>query len=619
LPLPMLLALSLAPSFADDTAAVDPAHTWDLSGVYPSVQDWEAATVKAQADIDGLADCRGAMKAVATMTSCLERIDGLALDLSRIHVYASNLSSVDTRDAEWRARAQTSELLWASFGEATSWLQPELIAVGEKKIEKAIAKEPRLAPYDYYLRSVLRHGAHTLPPEQEALLAAAAPLMAAPGNIRGVLLDAELPWPTVTLADGTEVTLDGSGYTHYRASPLRADRETVFQAYFATLADFQGTAGAALGAAAQGHWFDAKVRGYDSSIEAALDDEFLPPAVYDGLIAGTNAHLPTLHRYLKLRARILGVDDLAYSDLYVPLVEGGREFPIEEGQALAIASAAPLGDVYTGILKDGFQHRWMDTYPATGKDPGAYMDGAAYEVHPFVLMNYTGDYLSVSTLAHEWGHAAHSALTNESQPHAKADYATFIAEIASTFAEALLLDHMLKEAKTDEERLLYLGAALEGLRTTFFRQAMFGEFEKALHEKVERDEPVTGEGLSEDYLKLVRRYYGHDQGVTRVDDAYAVEWVYIPHFYYDFYVWQYATSIAASSLLAQDVLDGKEGAVERYLDLLRAGGSDDPYKLLVTAGVDLAQPAPYDAIALRMEKIMDEIEAILDRQAPAAP
>jgi oligoendopeptidase F len=259
----------------------------------------------------------------------------------------------------------------------------------------------------------------------------------------------------------------------------------------------------------------------------------------------------------------------------------------------------------------------MDAYPRPGKVSGAYMNGSVYDVHPFVLMNYNDDYESVSTLAHEWGHAMHSYLSNQEQPYPNARYSIFLAEIASTFNEALLLEHMLRQAKDDDERLFYLGNALEALRGTYFRQTMFAEFELAIHDRAEAGEALTGARLTEIYGDLLRRYHGHDQGVLEINDLYAIEWAYIPHFYYNFYVYQYATSLAASSLLAEEVLSGQPGAVERYLDLLRAGSSDYPTQLLEAAGVDMTTPEPYRAVATRMNAIMDQIEAILDRRGSA--
>src|SRR6185503_4940408 len=322
-------------------------------------------------------------------------------------------------------------------------------------------------------------------------------------------------------------------------------------------------------------------------------------------------NLPTLHRYMKLRARMMGLTELRYYDLYPPLVQSSTRYPLGEGKKTIAAAMAPLGSQYVARLTRALDSHWMDAYPRPRKQSGGYMNGIVYDVHPFLLLNYNDDYTSLTTLAHEWGHAMHSVLADGAQPFATSRYATFVAEIASTTNEALLLEHMLAQARTDDERLLYLGSALEGLRTTFFRQAMFGEFEREIHARVDRGEPLSGEALSKAYLELERRYYG--DGVA-IDDAYGIEWAYISHFYRGFYVYQYATSIAASSLFVQRILAGEPGARDRYLDLLRAGGSDYPYELVKRAGVDLADAAPYQALAARMNGIMDRIEATLARK-----
>ena len=305
---------------------------------------------------------------------------------------------------------------------------------------------------------------------------------------------------------------------------------------------------------------------------------------------------------------------MRYYDIYPPLVGGGRKYPIDEGIRIMLESAAPLGAEYVAAMRKGVEARWMDVYPRPRKQSGAHMAGAAYDVHPYVLMNYTDNYESVTTLAHEWGHAMHSYLSTRSQPFPTARYAIFTAEIASTTNEGLLLDYVLKGAKSDEERLLYLGSALEGLRATFFRQAMFADFELRVHDMVDKGQALTGDQLTRIYGEILKRYHGDAEGVVKIDDLYAIEWAYIPHFYGAFYVFQYATSIAAGSLFADDILAGKPGARERYLQLLSAGGSDYPYDLVKAAGVDLASKAPYDAVAARMNRIMDEIEAILARR-----
>lgn len=586
--------------------------TWDLTPVFPSVAAWEAEMTRVEAEIATLESCRNQL--AKQLRPCLDRRFVAQQAITRLGVYASNISNADTRDADWRARSQRTEMLATTFAEKVAYFEPEIVALGAKRVERSIAKDPALAPYDHYLRGAITDAAHTLDPGREALLAATGNVLDAPARAYSVLMDAELPWGGVTLADGRREPLSPAAYTVLRGSSVRADRRTVYEAFFGALRGFEGTLGSDLDAAAQGHWLVADTRGYETSVAAAIDGDHIPPAVYRTLVDTTNKNLPTLHRYLKLRARMLGVTDLAYYDMYPPLVNLDRHWTIDEAKALALTSAAPLGPEYAAILQKGYGERWMDVYPRPGKRSGAYMDGAAYAIHPFLLLNYGGDYEAVSTLAHEWGHAAHTALAARAQPYAKADYATFTAEIASTFAEALLLDHVLRGTTSDDERLFYLGSALEGLRTTYFRQAQFAEFELAIHDQVEKGEPLTGASLSRTYLELMRRYYGHDAGVARIDDLYAIEWAYIPHFYYNFYVWQYATSISAASLLAEDVLAKKPGAVDRYLGLLRAGGSDDPYVLLKAAGVDMATPAPYDAIARRMDRIMDEIEAILARR-----
>jgi oligoendopeptidase F len=281
---------------------------------------------------------------------------------------------------------------------------------------------------------------------------------------------------------------------------------------------------------------------------------------------------------------------------------------------MMVESAAPLGPEYVAAMKKGVADRWMDVYPRPKKMSGAHMAGYAYDVHPYLLINYTDNYESVTTIAHEWGHAMHSYYSNRNQPFATANYATFIAEIASTTNEALLLDYVLKNAKNDDERLLYLGSALENLRGTFFRQAMFAEFEERVHALVDKGEPLTGEGFTKIYGEILRRYHGEAQGVLKVDDVYATEWAYIPHFYRNFYVFQYATSISAGSLFAEELLAGKPGARERYLKLLSSGGSNYPYELVKAAGVDMAKPDPYDAVSKRMNRIMDDIEAILAKK-----
>ena len=325
--------------------------------------------------------------------------------------------------------------------------------------------------------------------------------------------------------------------------------------------------------------------------------------------------MPTLHRYLRLRARMMGLAHLAAYDLYAPVVqEAGPRFTLGQAEQQVAAAVAPLGPDYVYTLARGFGADWMDAEPRAGKHAGAYMLGSIYAVHPFVLTSFKGDFDSVSTLAHEWGHALHSHLANAHQSFLNAQYPTFLAEVASTFNERLLIEHLMDHAPNDTQRLFYLNEALEGLRGTFFRQAMFASFERDIHARLAAGEALTGADFSRLYLALVRHYLGQEAGVVDIDARYGIEWAYNPHFYYNFYVYQYATSIAAASLLADGVKDGEQGARERYMALLAAGGSDNPYRLLKQAGVDLATPAPYRSLIERMNRLLDEMEEILARQ-----
>jgi oligoendopeptidase F len=423
--------------------------------------------------------------------------------------------------------------------------------------------------------------------------------------------NADMPWPTIELAGGQKVRLDQAAYTKYRAENNRADRKLVFDAFWGKWKEFERTMGVTFYSSLKADTVYAKVRKYPDSISRALDRDKLPVAVYDTLIGETNANLPTLHRYFKLRARMLGVAEMRYYDIYPPLVAGNFKYPIDDARKILLDTVRPMGDAYVAEVARGLQERWMDVYPRKGKMSGGHMNGSAYDVHPYLLLNFNEDYESVSTLVHEWGHALHTDLSNRAQAYPNSGYATFVAEIASTTNEALLLDHMLKVAKTDDERLLYLGSALETLRGTFFRQAMFAEFEREVHARVDRGESLTGEALTRIYGDILRRYHGDKEGVFKIDDQYCVEWAYIPHFYRSFYVFQYATSIAAGSLFADAILRGDTAARERYLNMLRAGSSDYPYEMVKAAGVDLASPAPYRSIVARMNRIMDDIEKIL--------
>jgi oligoendopeptidase F len=431
-------------------------------------------------------------------------------------------------------------------------------------------------------------------------------------NIYSILSNADMPRPTVNLSDGREVTLDASGYAANRFSPVREDRIKVFNAFFSSLDGFRRTFGTQLNGEVQKNIFYKNVRNYSSCLESSLDRNNVPVSVYHKLIENVNKNLPVLHRYLKLRQRMLGLDTLHYYDMYPSLVKQVTlNYTYDEATVLVKKALQILGKEYTTILDRAFKERWVDVYPSTGKRFGAYSAGDMYDVHPYILLNYNDKYDDMSTLAHELGHSLHSYFSNKNQPFISADYPIFLAEVASTVNEALLIDYVLKEIKDPEKRLSILGSYLENYRTTLFRQTQFAEYELKIHEAGERGEALTGDKFTEIYLDILKRYYGHDQGVSVIDDLFGIEWAFIPHFYYNFYVFQYSTSFMASQALAEKLLSGKDDMVQKYLAFLSSGGSDYAIPTLKTVGIDMTSDEPFTIAITRMNKIMDEMEKIL--------
>jgi oligoendopeptidase F len=384
-------------------------------------------------------------------------------------------------------------------------------------------------------------------------------------------------------------------------------------AFFGALGGYRRTFGATMNATVQRDLFYMKARKYASSLEAALNEHNIPVSVYRNLVEGVNESLPTFHRYLRLRKRMMGLDQLHYYDLYAPLVGSvDLDYPVEQAQATILEALAPLGNDYTSVLRRAFKDRWIDMYPNAGKRSGAYSN-AAYDVHPYILMNYNNKYADMSTLAHELGHTMHSFYSNRTQAYPKADYPIFVAEVASTFNEALLIDHVLKRLTDREARLSILGNYLENIKGTVFRQTQFAEFELRVHEMAEKGEPLTGDSLSALYAAMTRKYYGHDAGVCVVDDYVAHEWAFIPHFYRAFYVYQYATSFTASAALSERVLAGDTSTREKFVSFLSSGGSDYPIALLQQAGVNMTTREPLQLTMQQMNRVMDEMEKLLGK------
>jgi oligoendopeptidase F len=395
-------------------------------------------------------------------------------------------------------------------------------------------------------------------------------------------------------------------------STNRDDRIAAFEAYFGQLEAFKASLAATVSATIQEHALNADVRSYDSSLAASLQANEVDTAVYHMLISEINAGLGTLHRYLKLRASILGIDDLRYHDMYPPLVdEITTDYSWENSRKLVGEGLAPLGKEYVEQFAKTLVSGWVDVFPREGKRSGAYVNGGAYEVHPYMLLNHVDDYSSASTLAHEGGHLMHSMYSQKVQPYPTSGYSIFVAEVASTVNEVLFFKYMVNRTEDQNERLALLGNFLEGLRQTVFRQTMFAEFELAIHDRIESGEPLTGDGLNELYAKMLRRYHGEADGVMKIDDLYTVEWAFIPHFHYDFYVYQYATSYVAATALAEALYEERPGAREKYLKFLSSGSSKPAVELLEEAGVDMTKPEPIRAAMRLMNEVMDQIDEIL--------
>ena len=614
----VLFAASTLTSFAQqrDRTKIPDEYKWDLTALYPSDDAWRAAKDKVAGEVPRMRAFQGTLGTSAErLADALELQSHLDKEMNRLFVYAGLNSDQDTRVSKYQAMGQEMIQLGSSVGAEEAFIQPEILKIDPATLHKFVAQEPRLKVYKHYLEDIERQRAHTLSNEEEKLLAASGVMASGPQSVYGIFADADFPYPSVKLSDGKTVKLDKAAFALQRASTSREDRQKVMEEFFTALGKYRGTFGSMMNSNVQGSVFYAKARNYHSDLEARLDGPNIPVTVYSRLVEGVNQNLPTFHRYLKLRKRMMGLADLHYYDLYAPLVPAvDKQYSVEESVKNILAALGPLGPDYAAGAKHALTERWIDMYPTEGKHSGAYSNGGAYDVHPYMLLNYNGRYEDMGTLAHELGHTMQSYFSNKTQPYPLSQYPIFVAEVASTFNEALLNDYMLKQTKDDAMRLSLLGNYLEGIKGTVFRQTQFADFERRMHEMVEKGQPLTGDALSKLYLEIVRKYYGHDQGVCIVDDYVANEWAMIPHFYSSFYVFQYATSFTASSALSAKVLAGEPGAKERYLKFISAGQSEYPIDLLKDAGVDMTTNEPLELTVKKMNQVMDEMEKVLDKK-----
>ena len=615
--------LSIAASSQEQPGSQEQSNTqeqkatavWDLTDLYPDIASWDAAREKTAAQIATLTECKGKLDGSAeVLGQCMDKISNTYKDLLNLYVYSFLAKDTDLGNSEFRERSSMAQSLMAQLGEAISFFNPELVAISDDKISDFLKNSDVLKEHDFSILNTRRQAMHILTPKEERIIAAAGDALSTASNTYEVLTNAEMPWPEVTLADGTKVTLDSSGYGKARTSENREDRKLVFETFWETFQNYRQTLAITLEGQVKNDVLLAKLRGFDSSLQRALSEDNIPEGVYRALVSTVNNKIDSLHRLISLRQRMLKIENTHYYDVYPSVVSLDKEYSLEDAKNITIAALQPLGKDYIETFTQAVNEDWMHVYPSPGKRSGAYVMGAAYDAHPYMLLNFDNTLESVSTFAHEWGHAMHSLMANENQPFTKAAYATFTAEIASTANEVLLFDYLRKNAANDQERLYYLFKELSQIRGTFFRQTQFAEFELAIHELVENGGALSGDKLNIMYGDILKRYYGHDKGVMNIDELYTAEWAYIPHFYRNFYVYQYATSISAAYFLTDKILSDGDEAQQQFLDILRAGGSDYPYDILLNAGVDMASPEVYEAVIRRMNKLMDEVEAILDKQ-----
>ena len=591
-------------------ADCDPQYQWALTDIFPSDEAWQAQYDRTMAALDTLRGYEGHLADSAdTLLRYLRLGDELGQALDALGNYAQRKSDEDTRVPAYQQMAAAFTNLAVAAAQADAFSTPELLAIPDETLDAFYDAAPGLAHYRLLLTRIRRQRAHTLSREGEALLAAAGQMGQAPDDIFSMLNDADMAFPDAIDSMGQAHPVTHSTFVPLLQSPDRALRENAFRALYSVYCQFRNTSAAVLSAQMKQLQFFADARRYDSALQAALEANEVPTEIYHNLIAAVRRGLPAMHRYMRLRKRVLGVDELHFYDLYTSIVpDQDFEIGYDEAKQLALDALAPLGPDYRAMLEEGFQGRWIDVYENQGKRSGAYSAGP-YGTHPYVLLNYTGTLNDVFTLVHEMGHALHSYLSNKNQTATYAGYVIFVAEVASTCNESLLMQHLLDKTADKRRRAYLIGYFLEQFRATLYRQTMFAEFELWCSEQTQKGVPLTAELLSAKYQALNRDYYGPD---VEPDPEIALEWARIPHFYYNFYVYQYATGYAAAIALSRRILQEGAPAVQDYLDFLSKGCSADPVTLLKGAGVDMASPAPVAQALELFSQLVGELEALLE-------
>lgn len=589
-------------------ADISAEFKWHLEDIFPKNDAWEAEFKAIEQKIPEGETFQGRLgESADSLYACLKWMDDMGLRLEQIYAYARMRRDEDNREPLYQGMTDRAGALAVKVGSATAFVVPELLAVPETKFAD-IRQDPRLELYDHAFEDILRKREHILNPAEEKLMAEIGELIEAPSTIFTMANNADLKFPLIHDAEGHEIELTKGNYIQFMESAERQVRREAFEGLYHTYQKQANTWGAMLNASIKGDVFNAKVRHYDSALEASLHDDRVPLGVYDALIATVHEFLPEMYRYVQLRKKALGLSDLHLYDLYVPIVpETQMKIPYAEAKEMVLEGLKPLGSEYLKVLNEGLETGWVDVYENEGKTSGAYSWGT-YGTHPYVLLNHQDTLDSMFTLAHEMGHSLHTYFSNQNQPHIYAGYKIFVAEVASTLNEALVMEHLLRTT-TDKKILAYLvNHYLEQFRGTVFRQTMFAEFEKKTHALVEQGEALTAERFSTLYRELNALYYGQE---VVLDAEISWEWARIPHFYNAFYVYKYATGFSAATALAHGILEQGEPAVKRYLNFLSSGGSDYPIELLRGAGVDMETPVPVREALTIFSGLVTRLEGLL--------
>jgi len=605
---PLLLGFS---RYASDD--VDPAQgaIWDLRPLFPNNTAWDREREQVEAALPGFATLKGTLGSdPKALQSALERISDTRQRLRRLGAYAHLKADEDTTVEENQARVQLITGLQARFDESTSFLRPEILALGRERIESFERANPELRRHQRPVELILRKQAHTLTSEAESVVAASRALRLQPVSIHDTFMYADMPWPSVQ-TDNKQVRLDSETYYDTLTNPDREVRRKAFEAFTSTLTSYQRTLGAVLAAYLSGATFEAKVRHYPSSLALLLADDAMPESPFHTLLAETDKGLPAIHRYIQVRRRMLHVDQLHLYDLYVPLVPDSHRYHLEEAEDMILKALTPLGAQYVQALSDGFHGHSMHAIAHNGKAPGAYTNDDAYGVQPYVLTTFSGSFDSVSAVAHEWGHAMHSRLAQSSQPFETSDYSPFIGDAPSLTNEMLLSDYGIAQAKNRSEKIVALSQAIDLLRGSYFNVALYAEFELAAHEASDRGEPLTGGRFSEMYCGLVKHFYGGNGDLFKVDDSACSLWANVGPLYLDFYIYKYMTATSAAAYFVEGLEKNDTVLRARYFELLKSGGSEDPYLLLKRAGFDPASASSYQPMIRRLERLVDQLEAVL--------